>query len=229
MMLAAPAAGRGAQSGAVVGGRGGRSVLQRPAPPRCDRGRCRGRHGRAGRSNDRSGRQPWVPLRAGAAGSRAAGRAPMPNASLTSLVLRYHRMNAGMIAIPSATPVPGNWKKARTASNSAEARDDLGEEASPRLERPQSPGGQEPHDPGGDSEPTPQPDVLKGRQVAEHAEPVEAEDPQPEEQEPESRECCEEAEDRDEDGWVLHERPSTRSGREAGDARFGRPVVTRQL
>ena len=132
-------------------------------------------------------------------------------------------MKAGMIAIPSATPVPGNWKKARTASNSPRPAMIWAKRRAHGCSAHSPPGGQEPHDPGGDGEPAPKPDVLKGRQVPEDAEPVEAEDPQPEEQEPESRERCEEAEDRDEDGWVLHERPSTRSGRETGDTRWGSP------
>ena len=122
-------------------------------------------------------------------------------------------MNTGMSAIPKATPVPGNWKKARTASNRANAGHDLGEDPSPRLERPEAEGGEEPHDAGDDREPAPQPDRLEDRQVAEDAEPIEAEDPQAEEQEAEPRERCEEADDRDEDGWVLHVCPSTWSRR----------------
>ena len=54
-----------------------------------------------------------------AAGSAAAGGSPSPNAALTSAVLRYQRIRAGMIAIAKPTPVPGNWKNARTASNRA--------------------------------------------------------------------------------------------------------------
>ena len=53
------------------------------------------------------------------AGATAAGCSVSPNAALTSPDLRYQRINAGRIAIEKATPVPGNWKKARAASNRA--------------------------------------------------------------------------------------------------------------
>ena len=62
--------------------------------------------------------------RRGGLGRRCVRPAPrsrplQPNAALTSPVLRYQRITAGMSAIAKPTPVPGNWKNARTASNRA--------------------------------------------------------------------------------------------------------------
>ena len=59
----------------------------------------------------------------------------------------------------------------------------------------------DPEDPGHDREPAPEPDVLEGGQVAKGAEPVEAQDPQAEEQEAEPGERREEADDRDQEIW----------------------------
>ncbi len=85
-----------------------------------------------------------------------------------------------------------------------DARDDQREDPCPRLERPQTDGDEEPDDPGEDGEPAPEPDTLDSREVAERPEPVEAEDAQAEEQMTEAGQCSEEAEDRDQDGRVLH-------------------------
>src|SRR3954469_14347890 len=53
------------------------------------------------------------PISAGAISSGAVSR---PNASLTSDVVKYQRMTAGMIAIDRPIPLPGNWKNAIIAS-----------------------------------------------------------------------------------------------------------------
>ena len=116
-----------------------------------------------------------------------------------------------MIAIAKPTPVPGNWKNARTASNRAKPAMIIANQRAHGWSA-HRPSGEEPDDPGGDRQPAPEPDVLERGQVAERPEPVEADDAQAEEQEAEARERREEAEDRDEDGRVLHESPSTCDG-----------------
>ena len=86
------------------------------------------------------------------------------------------------------TPVPGNWKNARTASNRLKPATIKRRESSPRLERPEPEGDEHPDEPGEDREPSPQSDGLVLRQIAENAEPVEAEQPEAIEQEAESGE-----------------------------------------
>ena len=108
-----------------------------------------------------------------------------------------------MSDMPKPMPVPGNWKNARTASNSAKPAMICANSASPWLECPKAAGREKPDDSGADREPAPEPDAFEGREVAEGPEPVEAEHSQAKEQEAEPREGGEKAEDRDQDGRVL--------------------------
>ena len=108
-----------------------------------------------------------------------------------------------MIAIPKPRPRARELDEREDRLEQGEARDDLRKQASPWLECPKAAGCEKPHDSGADREPAPEPDAFERREVAEGAEPVEAEHSQAKEQEAEPREGGKEAEDRDQDGRVL--------------------------
>ena len=109
-----------------------------------------------------------------------------------------------MSAIPKPMPVPGNWMNARPASRSAKAVTMSAKSRAHGWSAQRPPATSSQTIPGEDSEPAPESDSLEDRKVAERAEPVEAEELEAEEQVAEPGQRCEEAEDGDEDGWVLH-------------------------
>src|SRR5262245_19359989 len=105
---------------------------------------------------------------------------------------------------PEADAAPRELEEGQDRLEEADARDDHRDRACPALERPETERDEQPGDADGDRQPAPQPDRLDGRNVAEGAEPVEAEDPQAPEQVAEPCEGGKEADDRDQDGWVPH-------------------------
>ena len=129
------------------------------------------------------------------------------------------------MAIAKPMPDPRELEEREGGLQQGDARDDHREDPSPRLERPEAERSEQPDDPGDDREPTPQADIVQSRQVAEGPEPVEADDPQAEEQEAEPDERREESEDGDEDGWVLHRCDPPRLPAHAG--RSGNATNTR--
>ena len=98
----------------------------------------------------------------------------------------------------------GELEERKDCLEQRDARHDEHEDARPRLKRPEADCGEDPNDPGNDREPTPQAHGFEPGEVAKDAEPVESNHAEADEQPAEAGEGCEETEDRNEDGRVLH-------------------------
>ena len=113
-------------------------------------------------------------------------------------------MISGMIAALNPTPLPGASRNHRNASKSANPATMIANchAHSWSDQRPAAAASQ--RDTRADGEPCPKPALLEGRKVSEDPEPVEAKEPQAQVQPIEAGQGPEEADDRDEDGWVSH-------------------------